>query len=78
MIRPMPIALTLQFRLLAITCSVFLVINSRNYVWYCDLVRGRLLIFYFKQSVIIQNLDSGGRGRQYWSFCFALPRGSGL
>jgi len=31
----------------------------------CNLVRGRLLILYYKQSVNTQDLDSGGRGRKF-------------
>ena len=36
-----------------------------RYAQYCNRVRGRLLILYLKQSVNIQDLDSGGRGRRF-------------
>ena len=36
-----------------------------RYALYCNVVRGRLLIDQQKQSVKIQDLDSGGRGRNF-------------
>ncbi len=38
-----------------------------RYAQYCNLVRGRLLIDQQKQSVNIQDLVSGGRGRRFES-----------
>jgi len=38
-----------------------------RYAQYCNCVRGRLLIYYLKQSVNIQDLDSGGWGRRFES-----------
>ena len=38
-----------------------------RYAQYCNVVRGRLLIYQQKQSINIQDLDSGGRGRKFES-----------
>jgi len=40
---------------------------QHRYTQYCNVVRERLLIDQSKQSVNIQDLDSGGRGRKFKS-----------
>ena len=54
-VRPMPIAGLLRDSVL------------HRCARYCKSVRGRLLISQLKQSVTVQELDSGGRGRKFES-----------